>query len=236
MQLIPVIDLLNGKVVHAKRGDRKNYLPIESLLSTSSDPLPVIAAMLDYYPFTHLYIADLNAIQNTGQHNLGIIQQIMHQYPTLELWVDAGVQHLYALCELGNRNFNVILGSENFSDLNQYLAIKKQLQDTFVLSLDFMPEGYRGPAELLENTANWPQTVIIMTLANVGSNQGPNLELIRNFAHHAQRFSLFAAGGIRHIEDIHQLQKTGISGALLASAIHHKQILSQDLRNIQQSS
>ena len=51
MQIIPVIDLLNGVVVHAQRGDRKNYQPIQSALTTSHQPLDIVAALLEIYPF-----------------------------------------------------------------------------------------------------------------------------------------------------------------------------------------
>ena len=63
MQVIPVIDLLNGEVVHAKKGLRQTYQPMQSPLCPSSDPLTVVSELLALHPFKQLYIADLNAIQ-----------------------------------------------------------------------------------------------------------------------------------------------------------------------------
>ena len=49
--VVPVIDLMGGQVVHARRGDRSNYRPLESALARSSDPLEVVRALLAAAPF-----------------------------------------------------------------------------------------------------------------------------------------------------------------------------------------
>ena len=51
MNIIPVLDLKAGQVVHAKHGNRQNYLPIQSALSDSSEPLTVVRALQSLYPF-----------------------------------------------------------------------------------------------------------------------------------------------------------------------------------------
>ena len=45
-----------------------------------------------------------------------------------------------------------------------------------VLSLDFRGDAFQGPQEILAEPALWPQRVIVMTLARVGSGAGPDLE------------------------------------------------------------
>ena len=93
MQIIPVIDLLNGAVVHAQQGQRHTYQPIKSLLTHSSKPLDIVAALLNVYPFSQLYIADLNAIQQSGD-NFNVIRTIAQKFPQLKLWIDAGIHSL----------------------------------------------------------------------------------------------------------------------------------------------
>jgi len=234
MQLIPVIDLLNGTVVHAKKGDRKNYQPIQSLISDSSNPLDVVAALLQYFPFQQLYIADLNAIQKIGNNNSKVITNIARHYPALKFWIDAGIDNTSQLVFWKDCNFNVILGSENFSDLDKFLEIKNHLDSNFTLSLDFMPDGYSGPAELIENANYWPNDVILMSLAQVGSNQGPNLALLAEFKTHSEKFNLYSAGGVRNIDDLTLLKAAGIQGALIASALHSKQISADEIACLSQ--
>jgi len=230
MQIIPVIDLLDGTVVHAKKGDRKNYHAIQSLISDSSKPLDIVAALLKYHPFKQLYIADLNAIQKTGSNNLEVVKSIAQHYPGLELWIDAGINNTPELALWAGYNFNVILGSENFSNLDNFINIRKRLDSNFVLSLDFMPDGYHGPQELLHHAEYWPENVILMSLLHVGANQGHDLGLIDKFRQHSQQHKLYSAGGVRNTADLNSLQQAGIHGALVATALHNRQILQEDLK------
>ena len=234
MKIIPVIDLLNGIVVHARKGDRKNYQAIQSSISDSCKPLDIVAALYEHYHFQELYIADLNAIQKTGNHNFEAIISISQHYPDLKLWIDAGVNDAANLAMWAQRNFNVILGTENFSDLDNFLQIKKALGSDFVLSLDFMPDGYIGPPELIEGTQHWPKDVILMSLAHVGAGNGTNTELIAKFRQHSMGFNLYAAGGVRNIDDINLLRASGIHGALVASALHEKRLSKHALDSLNQ--
>ena len=85
MNIIPVLDLMNGKVVHAKHGERHRYLPIQSKLTPSCEPIAVIEALLALYPFKQLYIADIDAIQSTGHHT-HLIQDLQVKFPDLEIY------------------------------------------------------------------------------------------------------------------------------------------------------
>ena len=44
LKVIPVIDILNGIVVHAVRGKRREYQPLQSILCKSVEPLEVAKA------------------------------------------------------------------------------------------------------------------------------------------------------------------------------------------------
>ena len=46
MQVIPVIDLSRGRVVHARRGQRELYQPLRSPLCVGSEPLAVVEGLL----------------------------------------------------------------------------------------------------------------------------------------------------------------------------------------------
>ena len=95
MQIIPVIDLMRGQVVHAKRGNRKHYQTLQSTLCSSHHPLAVVAALLKLYPFNTIYIADLDAILGLSDHT-EIIKQISRAYPAVNFWLDCGVKQVNA--------------------------------------------------------------------------------------------------------------------------------------------
>ena len=85
MQIIPVIDLKDGLVVHAVRGDRSQYQAIDqhSLITDSSEADVVIANLLKLADFKSIYIADLNAICDLGNHR-NLINQLLNHYPAIE--------------------------------------------------------------------------------------------------------------------------------------------------------
>ncbi|NOS95294.1 MAG: nickel transporter [Methylotenera sp.] len=230
MQVIPVIDLLNGIVVHAKKGDRQHYQAIQSSLTTSSQPLDIVAALLDLFPFEQLYIADLNAIQKLEKSyttNYNVIESITQQFPHLKLWVDAGISNNTELNIWKKLDIRLVLGSENFAHLNNFTSLNHD--NDFVLSLDFMPQGYQGPMELLTQQQYWPQDVIVMSLDNVGANQGVNSGLLNAIVAKANGFNIYAAGGVRGSEDLAMLKKMGVHGALVATALHLGQLSKQEL-------
>jgi len=234
MQVIPVIDLLNGEVVHAKKGLRQTYQPMQSPLCSSSDPLTVVAAIMAMHPFKQLYIADLNAIQklanNKTRSNYASIAQISLAYPELELWLDAGFQQSADLLEWQTLNVSIILASENFHDMQDYLALSQQHE--FILSLDFFSDGFHGPKALFKQTEDWPERVIIMSLSDVGANQGFNKARLVEIMQSNKGSRLYAAGGIRDEQDLLSLKALGVHGALVASALHNQQISGASLSKL----
>ena len=88
MKVIPVIDILNGIVVHAVRGKRREYQPLQSILCKSVEPLEVAKAF-KALGFSELYIADLDAITG-GSVNFQVFKRIAKE-TGLKLMVDAGV-------------------------------------------------------------------------------------------------------------------------------------------------
>lgn len=233
MQVIPVIDLLNGEVVHAKKGLRQTYQAMQSPLCSSSDPLTVVAALMALHPFKQLYIADLNAIQklpNETSSNYASIAQISLAYPELDLWLDAGFKQPADLLEWQSLNVRIILASENFHDMQDYLALSQQHE--FILSLDFFSDGFHGPKALLKQTEDWPKRVIIMSLPDVGANQGFNKARLEQITQSNKGRLLYAAGGIRDEQDLLSLKTLGLNGALLATALHNQQISGASLSRL----
>ena len=69
MKIIPVIDILSGQAVSAYRGERDSYQPLQSMLCQGSEPAAVLRGFLDFYPFTAVYLADLDALLGRGDNN-----------------------------------------------------------------------------------------------------------------------------------------------------------------------
>ncbi|HQS08271.1 MAG TPA: HisA/HisF-related TIM barrel protein [Xanthobacteraceae bacterium] len=233
MQVIPVIDLKGGRVVHARQGARHLYAPIVSPLAAGSAPRAIVAALLALAPFTTLYVADLDAIAGEGD-NAPAIRDLRAAFPALALWVDAGENSAAALAARHAADAGIpVVGSETLADA-QALAGMAGLD--FVLSLDHDAQGPRGPQEVHATPALWPRRVIAMTLAKVGSGAGPDLERLADIrARHEAvaapggAIALFAAGGVRHVGDLDTLAAKGVKGALVATALHDGRLSREDL-------
>jgi phosphoribosylformimino-5-aminoimidazole carboxamide ribotide isomerase len=220
MDLVPVIDLKGGVVVHARRGGRANYRPIETPLSPTSAPLDVTRGLMGLHPFRRLYIADLDAIAGTGD-NRASVQEISRAFPALELWVDRGIAKpgdagAWRALGLGP----VVLGSESALDIATLRQALAASGDDAVLSLDFRGEDFQGPPEVLADATHWPRRVIAMTLARVGSGEGPDLQRLSQIKARAGGRSVYAAGGVRDARDLVALGRLGVVGALVATALH----------------
>jgi phosphoribosylformimino-5-aminoimidazole carboxamide ribotide isomerase len=70
----------------------------------------------------------------------------------------------------------------------------------------------------------------VMTLAKVGTNTGVDLLTLQRTFTKKNNHAVYAAGGVRDLNDLLQLKQLGLHGALLASALHHQQISTVDLQ------
>lgn len=230
---VPVIDLMGGLVVHARAGERDRYRPLEgSVVSASPEPLAVVRGLLALHPFRTLYIADLDAILKTGDHK-PLVREIAAAFPGLRLWVDAGFS---AGC--GCRRFlaaglgDLVLGSESQDGLELLGAFRDEPR--LVLSLDYQGPSPMGPEALFETPELWPERVIAMTLARVGTGGGPDLERLDAVRAFAPGRKVYAAGGVRGAEDLAALKAVGCAGVLVASALHDGRIGAAELAAVDQ--
>jgi phosphoribosylformimino-5-aminoimidazole carboxamide ribotide isomerase len=230
MEVIPVIDVRNGTVVHARMGRRDEYRPISTRLSRTSEPLDVVRGLFSLHQFPTLYVADLDAIEGRGD-NFTALKQLQAAFPGLTLWVDNGIARLneaerWLAAGLGH----VVLGSESQSDT---ALVRRFARDPrVILSLDFRGAAFQGPRELLAEPASWPGKVIAMTLAKVGSGAGPDMEVLGAVRRVGAGRMIYAAGGVRDAADLTALARAGIAGALVASCLHDGRLTGPEIGSL----
>jgi phosphoribosylformimino-5-aminoimidazole carboxamide ribotide isomerase len=243
LQVIPVIDLKQDPlnechVVHAKHGQRAIYQPIKSILSDGSDVFSIVEGLLKLYPFRTIYIADIDAISNTGNH-FEQIELLSGMYPQITWWVDNGVRNANArILHTPQANIRAVFGTENIHNLQDYQAVSNAYKNRQVLSVDKLNNTDLGAAELHTTGLYWPDDAICMTLNHVGSKLGPDIVRLKNLMQlnlaRKKPANIFAAGGVRNIDDLLQLKQLGIAGALVASALHNGEITVQQLSTLAQ--
>lgn len=230
MRLIPVIDLKAGLVVHALKGERDNYRPLQSILCDSPEPKEVARSFRDKLGLTEIYIADLDAIQGTGNHKQ-IISSLVNQ-EEMQVLLDAGAgdpQAVHSLLELGVKK--VIIGAETLSNLDNLRVLHSAIPASqLIFSLD-MQSGQilsrcsdlaeLSPLKVLEmlQFAGWHE-VILLDLARVGTGNGIDHTLVSEARRLFPEMELIVGGGISQTSELDWLQAVGVSGALVASALH----------------
>ena len=238
MRVIPVIDLKGGVAVHAVRGDRERYRPLQSRIAASSDPVDVARAVRERLGLDELYVADLDAIAG-GPGSPDLVAALARE---AHVMVDAGAAAAAAverLLELGVAR--VVIGTESLPRAEAFRQLRAELPGApLVLSLDL--RGGRvlspdralagaGPADALARLADaGAREAVVLDLARVGSGEGPDAALLAELRSRLPDVQLLAGGGVRHAGDLRALAGAGVAGALVATALHAGAIGADELR------
>lgn len=233
------MDLLGGRVVHGRAGERSRYRPVESVLVPGSDPVAVAQALQRTTACPALYVADLDAIQGTGEH-LQIVADLAARLDA-GLWVDAGVtQPESAERLLAAGASRAVVGTETLPSLAALDVLRAAVPaERLLLSLDVGASGVlsacpelrgREPAQTLEllEVATLPH-LLVLTLDRVGMSAGPDLALLSAVRDAHPRLTLIAGGGVRDGNDLRALAAAGVDAVLVATALHEGRVKAQDL-------
>lgn len=218
MLIIPVLDIKDALVVHARRGERQAYRPIDTPLSARPTLEDVAEGLRSLHPFPVFYVADLDAIAG-GTGDCSAALRLACLSPPPKVWLDAGFTHPQSLARaLALPNVAPVVGSETLTDpdLLRQFATHRDM----ILSLDFRGEDFAGPPEVLAHCALWPSRVIVMTLARVGAGTGPDFARLSDIKARAGTRQVVAAGGVRDAADLRKLADMGIAAALVATSLH----------------
>jgi phosphoribosylformimino-5-aminoimidazole carboxamide ribotide isomerase len=198
-----------------------------------------VARALKEFGFAEIYVADLDAI--TGGHtNFPLFQRIADE-TGFELMVDAGITDLArAKRVLESRVSKVIIGTETLGSIGFVAeAVEFFGSEKIVVSLDLMGDKVlsklefdksKDPVVLLREFQKMGVAqIIVLDLARVGSAEGVNLPVLKRMLMN-HNVKVLVGGGVRNIRDLVELKNLGVSGALLATALHSGRITLEELR------
>ncbi|NLT93853.1 MAG: nickel transporter, partial [Actinobacteria bacterium] len=153
MEIVPVLDLLGGVVVHGRAGRRHEYRPVQGVLVEGSEPVAVASALQRVAAAAALYVADLDAIEGTGD-NLAALRSVMASVRAA-LWVDAGVTTAAAARDLLTTGVSrAVVGTETLPSVERWEALRRDIGDErLLLSLDMRGGVVRSAAPELRGSA-----------------------------------------------------------------------------------
>ena len=226
MQLIPAIDLMNGKIVRLTRGEAKTAKFYDTQFGT---PVEAAKRWADEGA-GKLHIIDLDAAFGLG-NNHAVIAEISKNVK-LPIQVGGGIRS----CETAETLFQtgitqVILGALAFSDPSAISKIRKRFGvDSVIVALDnkdgqIMVEGWKTATamtvdEALEKyTTMSVRNFLITSIAQDGMLNGPDLLTLSQAAQYPNA-KITAAGGIGSIGDLAALKDIGVEGAVIGKALY----------------
>jgi HisA/HisF family protein len=241
MQVLPVIDLLRGVVVRGIAGQRSEYRPLQSKLTTSVQPLDVARAIRSMFGFTNLYVADLDAIIDK-QPNWNCYHALLND--GFHLFVDAGVRDVALSLELSRVGAEPIIGLESCPSPSVLAEIVDANQGQVTFSLDLK----NGRPLLSSDSAGWSDNIaeiirqavasgvsrlIVLDLADVGTSSGGQTDtLCCSLKAEFPQIGLTCGGGVRGVGDLQKCKTLGASRVLVASALHDGRLTVADLRHL----
>lgn len=242
MQILPVLDLLNGVVVRGIAGQRSDYRPMVSQLTDSVQALDVARALRESFHFRKFYLADLDAILRE-QPNWELYGQLVAD--GFDLLIDAGIRNVDQALAIRQAGGTPIVGLESCPAPRILADIVAATQNDVMFSLDLQ----NGKPLLSNNSLNWETlpleivrqaveagilNLIVLDLADVGMASGNRTQdLCRQILARFRTLRLIGGGGVRTAEDVRSLGRTGVSGVLVASALHDGRLAPADVRQSQ---
>jgi len=231
MEVIPAIDLRNGKCVRLTQGrpDQETRF--------SDDP-PAMAKHWESQGARLLHVVDLDGAFTGEPKHLEVIREITRSI-SIPIQLGGGLRTLKTIEQaLTVGAQRVILGTIAFQEPEFVKEACEAFPGSILVGIDAREgrvsiKGWRETTELkavdlarqLEDTAI--SAIIYTDTKRDGMLKGPNLEGIREMAMSTHK-PVIASGGISTLEDLRRLlplQDLGVTGAIIGKALY-----TQDLR------
>lgn len=234
MEIIPAIDLIDGKCVRLTQGDyaqKKNY---------SDHPLEV-AQKFEAAGIKRLHLVDLDGAKAKKIVNLKVLQSIT-QYTSLRVDFGGGVQsdEDIKLAFDGGAS-QVTGGSIAFKNPELFEKwIRDYGSERIILGADAKNRmiAVGGWEETTtEDVISFIRTysekgiqyVICTDVAKDGLLQGPSLDLYRDILNEIPGIKLIASGGVSSMKDLEDLEKSGVYGTIIGKAFYEGRISLEEL-------
>ena len=238
MNIIPAIDILNGKCVRLLKG---NYLDVTVY---NENPIEQVKIFKNA-GFKNIHIVDLNAAKTGGDENLEIIQKISC-IENIEIQVGGGIRTIEKATQLLSNNIRrIIVGTAAITNGTFRNQLKNNIDvNKIIFGLDFnlnndtpllSVNGWTKSTDInlydYINNNKWIKNILATDISVDGTLEGPNLIIYENLLAN-KNINLIASGGIGSLEDINNLRSILCNECVVGKAIYENKISLQDLKNV----
>tara|TARA_Y100001980_G_scaffold46355_1_gene30603 strand:- start:13975 stop:14688 length:714 start_codon:yes stop_codon:yes gene_type:complete len=234
MQIIPAIDLIDGKCVRLTKGD------YNAMKEYSSDPVE-IARQFEGAGIKRLHLVDLDGAKASHVVNIDVLRKIC-QNTSLQVDFGGGVkteEDLNKVFDAGAQQATAgSIAAKDPDKVKQW--IQDHGSDRIILGADVLDEkvmvsGWQQSSGLdlfdflqdfLEAGARW---VICTDISKDGVMAGPSFELYTKITDRFSDINLIASGGVTTMSDLEQLKANKLYGAIIGKAYYEGKLSLQQL-------
>jgi len=239
MQLVPAIDLKDGRCVRLLHGDFAN----ETQYSTN--PVEILDRYVSFGA-SYIHVVDLDGAKDGSQANHGLISTFANR-DVARLQVGGGlrsIDRVQTLLSLGVQR--AVVGSVAVNNPEDVIGWSKQI-DTDKLVLAFDVRINNGTPWL--TTHGWQRTtevslwdlleryvaagfihVLCTDISRDGALTGANVELYREAVKRFPNVRWQASGGVASANDLHALRDSGVAAVISGKALLENKISIEDLQ------
>jgi phosphoribosylformimino-5-aminoimidazole carboxamide ribotide isomerase len=235
MEIIPAIDIIEGKCVRLTKGD------YEQKKVYNENPLEV-AKQFEAVGLDRLHLVDLDGAKAGDVKNWKVLEQIASK---TELAIDfsggISTKKNVTICFDSGAAYAAV-GSIAIKDEKTLTEWLKEFGVAkFIIGADVKEEkiaikGWTETTEmsvldLIENYKTKGVKQFFCTdISKDGLLQGTGIDLYKKILNSHPSIDLIASGGVSSIDDLLQLREAGCSGAIVGKAFYEKKILLTDLK------
>ena len=223
MIIFPAIDLFDKKAVRLYKGDYQN------MTVYSENPIE-IARDFEKSGATHIHMVDLQGAKDGTTPNIDIVRQVANE-TSLFVEIGGGIRDMatvekYLSAGVGR----VILGTAAVTDTDFLKAAVRKYGDKIAVGAD-VKDGYiaiKGWMEksqitledfLCDMQSIGVKYVICTDISKDGAMRGTNLELYKELSQ-KYSMSITASGGVSSLDDVKELRRMNIYGAIIGKAYY----------------
>jgi phosphoribosylformimino-5-aminoimidazole carboxamide ribotide isomerase len=234
MQIIPAIDLIDGKCVRLTEG---NYAQKKIY---NEDPLEVAKAF-EGIGLMRLHLVDLDGAKAGEVVNWKVLEKIAHQ-TQLKIDFGGGIKKETTLKTVFDTGASyATIGS---LAVNNRLVFEEWIErfgaDAFMLGADVFEEKIAIGGWIEKTNINVYEfieyymskgiaQVFCTDIQKDGKLAGPSIDLYKKIMDQFPKLHLIASGGVSNMEDLHTLRTIGCAGAIVGKAIYENRITLKEL-------
>jgi phosphoribosylformimino-5-aminoimidazole carboxamide ribotide isomerase len=227
LEILPSIDLRDGKVVRLKQGDYARQVNYDV------DPVATAKSFRDAGAMW-LHVVDLDGAKEGRPVQTALIEKII---TASGLHVEAGggvraTEDVSRLLEAGAAR--VVVGTKAIEDwpwfeslvhdprFTRKLVLALDAKDGVVATRGWTQDSGKRAADVAKQISDWPVAAILYTdVAKDGMLQGPNVEQTRKLAE-AGRVPVIASGGVGDIAHVRQVKANSppIWGCIIGRSLY----------------